>query len=188
MMMKAGGATMFRMALIEKTLSKYARLLLKGSKGMVATHPHDLQMRFMPAVLYAKQHWPATMGLACIPLVVFSVAALTRPARPPPAPAPTASFRDHFREAVTDVALAKPREDLQPVTKKVRTERIVAPAPAPVVQPSPPPPAVEQPFEEPTPVPRHRQRHRIIKRASLDICARHNLRKVHYGRTWRCRR
>jgi hypothetical protein len=32
------------------------------------------------------------------------------------------------------------------------------------------------------------ERPRSIRRASLDICARHNMRKVSYGRTWRCRR
>jgi len=29
---------------------------------------------------------------------------------------------------------------------------------------------------------------RTVRKASLDICARHRMRKVHYGRTWRCRR
>lgn len=29
---------------------------------------------------------------------------------------------------------------------------------------------------------------RTIRRASLDLCQRHGMHKVHYGRTWRCRR
>ena len=27
-----------------------------------------------------------------------------------------------------------------------------------------------------------------VRRARLDLCQRHRMRKVHYGRTWRCRR
>jgi hypothetical protein len=28
----------------------------------------------------------------------------------------------------------------------------------------------------------------VVKRVKLDICQRHNMRKVHYGKRWRCRR
>lgn len=39
-----------------------------------------------------------------------------------------------------------------------------------------------------TPLPAPRQKGRIIKKVSLDVCQRHGMHKVHYGRTWRCRR
>jgi hypothetical protein len=46
-----------------------------------------------------------------------------------------------------------------------------------------------EPEPELAPVPIARaERPRSIRRASLDVCARHNMRKVSYGRTWRCRR
>ena len=37
----------------------------------------------------------------------------------------------------------------------------------------------------PAPQPSRRLRSRAVR---LDVCQRHNMRKVHYGRTWRCRR
>lgn len=37
-------------------------------------------------------------------------------------------------------------------------------------------------------VPLPRARAKVIKRASLDICQRHGMRRVDYGRTWRCRK
>lgn len=37
-------------------------------------------------------------------------------------------------------------------------------------------------------VPSPMSRPRSIRKAELDICQRHNMRKVHYGKTWRCRR
>ena len=37
----------------------------------------------------------------------------------------------------------------------------------------------------PAATPSRRLRSRSVR---LDVCQRHNMRKVHYGRTWRCRR
>ena len=37
----------------------------------------------------------------------------------------------------------------------------------------------------PAATPPRRLRSRAVR---LDVCQRHNMRKVHYGRTWRCRR
>ena len=37
-------------------------------------------------------------------------------------------------------------------------------------------------------VPSPMSRPRTIRKAELDICQRHNMRKVHYGKTWRCRK
>ncbi|RPH76018.1 hypothetical protein EHM76_00255 [bacterium] len=28
----------------------------------------------------------------------------------------------------------------------------------------------------------------VVRRVQLDVCARHKMRKVHYGKRWRCRR
>lgn len=39
--------------------------------------------------------------------------------------------------------------------------------------------------EVPVPQPRAA---RVVKRVSLDICARHGMRRVDYGRRWRCRK
>lgn len=42
--------------------------------------------------------------------------------------------------------------------------------------------------EIPLPVPRPQPRVRSIRKAQLDICQRHGMHRVDYGRRWRCRR
>ena len=41
---------------------------------------------------------------------------------------------------------------------------------------------------DPSPPPPERPKVRTIRKAELDICQRHGMRKVHYGKTWRCRK
>jgi len=115
------------------------------------------------------------LGLGAVPLVVFGAAALSRPA--PAAPPPV--VKRVMSEGVTlrrmdDNTFRRrwsPIADM-PAATQVRylvSEREVA---------GTVPGAVEPP-------PRHRLRSRAVR---LDICQRHNMRKVNYGRTWRCRR
>jgi len=112
-----------------------------------------------------------------VPLLVFGAAALSRPA---PA-APPVIAKPVITEGVTlrrmdDSTFRRrwaPIADM-PAATEVRylaREREVAGT-------------VPEADEHRVP-PRHRLRTRAVR---LDICARHNMRKVHYGRTWRCRR
>lgn len=59
------------------------------------------------------------------------------------------------------------KADLERPPKIVQTERVIVPE------------------ETPTPPPKER-RHNHSE--GKDVCARHNMRKVTYGRTWRCRK
>jgi len=111
---------------------------------------------------------PFTVSLATIPLVVFSFGYVTRE-RPAPVmakPVMTETIRavrmddSTFRLRWSSVA------DMPPMRETVTEPLILVTHDAP-------------------PTRRH-----VSRRVSLhrDVCTRHKMRKVHYGRTWRCRR
>lgn len=56
---------------------------------------------------------------------------------------------------------------------------------SPVEAPPPPMPRARPEEAAPTGAPLRRAR---VQKASLDLCQRHGMYKVHYGRTWRCRK
>lgn len=74
-----------------------------------------------------------------------------------------------------------------PTENRVRTIPIVRELPPPAPQPSSP--AVAGPPVQQVPAPAVR-RIRVVRKASLEqaLCRRHNMRTVHYGKRWRCRR
>jgi len=114
---------------------------------------------------------PFTVSLASIPLVVFSFGYVTRE-RPVPVtakPVMTETIRavrmddSTFRLRWSSVA------DMPPMRETVTEPLILVTHDAPQTKP----------------IIRH-----VSRRVSLhrDVCAMHKMRKVHYGRTWRCRR
>jgi len=81
-----------------------------------------------------------------------------------------------------------------PLVKVVKTLRVTPAPPEPPVEvlpePVAPPPArsaAVQPVEDPPPEVKPRKVKPRPTRVA-DICTRHGMRKVDYGRTWRCRR
>jgi len=156
-------------------------------------------------------------SLAALPLLVFGAAAVSRPAPAPPVPVKlvqtegvrvirmdSVTFRTRWMP-VYDMPLAVARiDERQTVGATVSAHReseSFREVPVRVLTRTPP--ATEVRYRtsrggegevagtvtgaaHPTALPpRHRLRSRS---ASLDICARHNMRKVHYGKRWRCRR
>ena len=85
------------------------------------------------------------------------------------------------------VEAVEPPEILQPhVVRSIPITReqphVSAPPPQPKLA-ALKPQVIEQ--DEPPP---SRRRYRRLNRGGSDICSRHGMRKVDYGRTWRCRR
>jgi len=135
----------------------------------------------------------ATVILAMIPL---GLATAFLPRGPDPQPAKAETFKQRFEavypkhtfeerwwpgEGLPDAQGSPPVDLLAP--KVVRTIRITKDAVAP-------PQEVEPVAEAPLPVPRP---HTTIKPKVrpirvADICARHGMHRVDYGRTWRCRK
>lgn len=127
--------------------------------------------------------------LAVIPAAVFAAAyaVQSRPGKPPDPVRPSyveqvhgvASFADRFGNAP------------DPAVRRVRTVTIIPFRPAADPQPHSPAVVLEaRPAAETSPpsASRPRARARIVRKASLDICARHGMRRVDYGKRWRCRR
>jgi hypothetical protein len=118
------------------------------------------------------------IALGVLPLLVFGTVGLSRPA---PA-APPVIAKPVITEGVTmrrmdDSTFRRrwmPVNDM-PATTVTEVHYLVVRADE----------AVGTVSEAVEPPPRHRLRTRAVR---LDICQRHNMRKVNYGRTWRCRR
>jgi hypothetical protein len=91
------------------------------------------------------------------------------PAPPLTKPVQTESIRAARLDETTFRARWAPIADLPPATVVRIVEREVV---------------ATEPELEPAPV-LHKPTH--IRRASLDVCARHGMRKVNYGKRWRCR-
>ena len=114
------------------------------------------------------------IALGVLPLLVFGAVALSRPAPAAPPVQKLVTTEGVTMRRMDDSTFRRrwsPIADM-PAATQVRylvSEREVA---------GTVPEAVEPP-------PRHRLRTRAVR---LDICQRHNMRKVNYGRTWRCRR
>jgi hypothetical protein len=149
------------------------------------------------------------LGLAALPLLVFGAAAVSRPAPPVPVKlVQTEGVRVIRMDSQTFRVRWSPVSDMPPAIahREPETFREV-----PVRVLTRTPPATEVRYARtstenasslfggdgaaagtvtgaahPTAVPR---RHRMRSRsASLDICARHGMRRVNYGKRWRCRR
>jgi hypothetical protein len=121
----------------------------------------------------------ATMVLSALPLLLAGAVVFSRPA---PRPAPSA--QSALRVIPLDTRTFGERWPVNalPQDIRVQTTRIAAEIPLPQPRPVP---AVDENAASPSPPPT-----RLVRRASLrlDICARHGLRKVTQGRSWRCRR
>lgn len=131
----------------------------------------------------------ASVILAMLPLVLFST--IWRPHQvPAPKPVNTATVTVAKAKDVRVVPLDTRTFDARwrtitdtntpPQTIMVRTERIVQ---APNSNTD-----VEQEDYVPLPAARHKVIIRHSPQTRRDICARHGMRKVHYGKRWRCRR
>ena len=132
----------------------------------------------VPAALLRRH--PIMIALGTLPLLVFGAAAMSRPAPSPPivpqlvqtegvrvVRLDTRTFRARW-SPVVDMPLAT---EVRYRTQTVGGEGVVAGTVTGAVVSEPPP--------------RHRMRSRPV---SLDVCARHNMRRVNYGKRWRCRR
>jgi len=120
------------------------------------------------------------VALGALPLLVYAAAAVSRPAPSPPIVAQlvrtegvrvirmdSQTFRARWSPVVD-----MPLTEVRPRTQAVGGEGVVAGTVTGAVVSEPPP--------------RHRMRSRP---AGLDVCARHNMRRVMVGRyKWRCRR
>jgi hypothetical protein len=111
----------------------------------------------------------ATIALASIPLPVFGFAWILKPLPEKPI-VPTPVIAEGVRKVDMDVR-----------TFAIRWSPVSYLAPAVMIQP-----VVEERISEP-PMAKVQQP-RTIRRASLDLCARHRMRKVWYGKRWRCTR
>lgn len=127
----------------------------------------------------------AAVLLALIPAGLFTCAWPVKPR--PEASKPAPSYREQVYPR-SDFATRFGEET--PTVRRVRTVSILpVPMPMPTEAPAPTPVA-EAPVpasHAPAPPPA-RRRIVLVRRASLDICARHHMRKVTYGKRWRCRR
>ena len=110
---------------------------------------------------------------AVVPTVLASTAIVMIPA--PPEPKAETRFDETWSETVRVIGLGK-ADRLTMESKPVVTERIVA---VPAALNVPP---VAMPVEADKPAVR-RRRH-----VAVDVCTRHGLRKVTYGKRWRCRK
>jgi hypothetical protein len=109
-------------------------------------------------------------AIAAIPLPVFGFAWILKPLPEKPivpTPVITEGVRVIRLDTSTFRARWSPIGDLPPATVMVH---VVEREPEPVVETVKDPPL------------------RTIKRASLDTCTRHGMRKIWYGKRWRCRR
>jgi len=112
----------------------------------------------------------ATIALAMIPLPVFGFGWLLKPAPPVIAkPVMTETIRAVRMDANTFRLRWSSVADMPPMRETVTEPLILVTHDAPQTKP-----AIQH----------------VSRRVSLhrDVCARHKMRKVHYGRTWRCRR
>src|SRR6185436_20011005 len=133
-----------------------------------------------------KDDMRIVIAFAALPLLVFGAAAVSRPAPAPPV-VPTQVQTEGVRvirmDSVTFRARWMPVYEMLPATEvRYRTQTVGregAVGGEGVVAGTVPGAVVSEP------PPRHRLRSRP---ARLDICARHNMRRVNYGKRWRCRR
>ena len=122
--------------------------------------------------------FPATLALSILPVLVAGAVAFSRPAPPVVSkPAPQA-----VRVIQLDTRTFDQRWPMNalPQENRVQSIRVAAEIPLPTARP-----AVDEnaaPVSSPPA--------RVVRRAALrqDLCARHGLRKVTQGRSWRCRR
>jgi len=140
-------------------------------------------------------------GLAALPVLVFGAAAVSRPAPAPPIVATLVQTEGVTERRMDDGTFRRrwlPVNDMPPAVTQTETFREV---PVRVLTRTPPATEVRYRVQavggegevagtvtgavHKALPPRHRMRSRS---ASLDICARHGMRKVHYGKRWRCRR
>ena len=135
--------------------------------------------RHVPGLVSGKSPVPAALLLAVLPLVLFGgPAAVSRPTAPVPVkPVQVEGVRVIRMDANTFRGRWMPINDMPPATVIHEVQLKGGDAPQEItgkpVEVARPPPAV-----------------RIVKRAALrqDICSRHGMHKVTYGRTWRCRK
>jgi len=80
-------------------------------------------------------------------------------------------FNDALHEDIGTLAMTSERIEAMNKPRVVQTEPI-KPEPDPLLMV----------LSEPSPLPKRKTV------AATDICARHNMRKVYYGNTWRCRK
>ena len=122
--------------------------------------------------------FPATLALSVLPVLVAGAVAFSRPApQAAPKPAPPA-----VRVIPLDTRTFDRRwpANALPQENRVQSIRVAGEIPLPTARP-----AVDEGAASPSPPPA-----RVVRRAALrqDLCARHGLRKVSYGKRWRCRR
>jgi hypothetical protein len=126
--------------------------------------------------------------LAVIPAAVFAAAyaVQSRPGKPPDPPRPTYAEQVH-RDVVAsfDQRFGNAPD---PAVRRVRTVTIIpVRIPAETPQPSSSAGVARPAPETSAPVPVSR-RIRLVRKVSLDICQRHGMHRVNYGKRWRCRR
>jgi hypothetical protein len=115
-----------------------------------------------------------TYALAAIPLPVFGFAWILKPLPDKPLP---------VKPVIADTVR---RIDMDTRSFAVRWSPVSYLAPAVMIQT-----VVEKRISEPpvaNVVVANVPHPRTIRRASLDTCARHRMRKIWYGKRWRCRR
>ena len=116
--------------------------------------------------------WLAAIGVVFPLLVAVAIHMI-------PAQAPVKAeerFDDAWGDTMRVIALRK-ADTISTAPRLVVTERVAPDAPASV-------PPVAEPPEDAPPMVVKRRRH--VNRG--DICAKHKMRKVQTGRTWRCRK
>jgi hypothetical protein len=112
-----------------------------------------------------------TFAIAAIPLPVFGFAWILKPLPEKPI-VPTPVIAEGVRKV-----------DMDARTFAIRWSPVSYLAPAVMIQP-----VVEERISEPLMANAPQPQPRTIRRASLDVCARHRMRKVWYGKRWRCTR
>jgi len=132
----------------------------------------------VPAALLRRHAIMA--GLAALPLLVFGAAAVSRPAPAVPVKlVQTEGVTERRQDEGTFRGRWSPVNDMPAAVIKEVHYLVVAGGEGEVVG------AVSGAAIRTAPPSRHRLRSRP---AGLDICARHNMRRVNYGKRWRCRR
>jgi len=113
--------------------------------------------------------------LATIPVVTIGGGYALTPASPPlvASAVVTEGIRAQRMDSDTFRLRFLPVSELPPAIEVRHAPRSVVASNAGTVRLTPAPPSSR------------RLRSRSVR---LDVCQRHNMRKVHYGRTWRCRR
>jgi len=120
--------------------------------------------------------FPATLALSVLPVLVAGAVAFSRPAPPVVSkPAPQA-----VRVIPLDTRTFDQRWPANALPQENRVQSIRVAGEIPLARP-----AVDESAASPSPPPA-----RVVRRAALrqDLCARHGMRKVTYGKRWRCRR